>query len=230
MVGAESLDDRPMFPLPHVLTLDSTGYMRAPSPRLQAVLLQVDTLASSTNIISQALKMTSSVACIVNLNSHSDAFWKRDLEAISLIGPCLHLLLRMPRFWEENQGDEGREFLVVRELVRMVCLLLMTALKELFGMVSGERFSLESKLANFLKDNIQYVTNTYADLRTWIAITAAALQQTSAGAADMLRLRSAGEPTIQPLQDSIAIAREMIWIDIVESPVVDLWTNHVQSA
>lgn len=219
-----------MFPLPHVLMSDFVDSMRAASPRLQAILLRMNPLRGlDTNIISQALKMTASVACIINLNSHSDAFWKRDIEAISLIGPCIHVLLCVPRFSEETQSDADQELLVVRELARMTCLLLMTALKERFGMVSGERLSLESRLGDFLKDNIQLISDTYADLRTWIIVTAAALRRTSARAMGILGLQLGDESAIPSLQDSIATAREMIWIDIVESPVVDRWVNYVQS-
>lgn len=45
----------------------------------------------------QALIVVSSIADVINMNSRSALFWKKVVDAIWLIRPCIHFLLSMPR-------------------------------------------------------------------------------------------------------------------------------------
>ncbi|KAJ5414793.1 hypothetical protein N7509_001420 [Penicillium cosmopolitanum] len=64
----------------------------------------------------QALIMVSSIADVINMNSRSASFWKKDVDAIRLIGPCIHFLLSMPRLPSDFMNMSDSEDLVAREV------------------------------------------------------------------------------------------------------------------
>lgn len=220
LAGAMIFDSSPRFRLPADLVGESNGSLRGFSPRLQALLVQLypPTIAPA----GEALKMISSLADVINTNSHSASFWKKDTSAISLMGPCIHFLLSMPRLPSNFETMADREDLIAREMVRLVCLVLMSRLKELFAFPATERVLLQVRFAEIVSKNIKAVREKYFELTIWALVTGALLQhrdENGLHCEEIHRELRTGDTSMQC--DVLEITREIVWIDILMSPFTD---------
>lgn len=166
----------------------------------------------------QALIMVSSIADVINTNSHSASFWKKDVDAIRLIGPCIHFLLSMPR----PPGDFiiiSDPDLVAREVVRLTCLLLMSKLKELFAFPPSEQESVHARLAGFITQHAEILGKKYFELKVWVLVTLALLRYHNGKDVYVQELKREmlGMNGLTP-PEFIDIARDIIWIDVLMSP------------
>ena len=167
----------------------------------------------------QALSMVSSIADVININSRSASFWKKDVDAIRLIGPCIHFLLSMPRLPSDFMIMSDSEDLVAREVVRLTCLLLMSKLKELFAFPPSEHESLHARLSELFTRHVEVLGEEYFELKVWALVTLA-----------LLRYHDGKDVFIQEMKremlamnklaptEFIEIARDIIWIDVLMSP------------
>jgi hypothetical protein len=227
--GAMVFDSPPRFPVaPCLVTTNST--IRAAPPRLQAILLQLQQMPPSISIVAGALLQLSEIADIVNLNSHSTAFWKKDVDAIHLIGPPMHYLLSMPRLPEEFATLPDAGDLVVRELIRLVCLLVMSALKQRFTFFTVERGTIQAKIAQFISSNLQYIGSEYREIRIWALITAALLEESTMRELYLVKLGDEALASHNSSQSLVDIAREIIWLGCLESSGSDELVNDIDSA
>jgi hypothetical protein len=166
--------------------------------------------------------MISSIAGVINTNSYSTSFWKRDIDAIRLIGPCMHFLLSMPRFPFNFEIMDNAEDLVAREMVRLTCLMLMSRLKELFAFPASERIALQLKTTEFMSQNVNAVGKRYFDLKIWALVTVALLLHRDERGIYIQEIqREMRAVDITTPYVVVEIAREIVWIDILLSPSTD---------
>lgn len=210
-------DSNPQFDLPPQLVGISHRSARQPTPRLQALLVQP--MSSAFLRAGQALIMVSSIADVINMNSRSASFWKKDVDAIRLIGPCIHFLLSMPRPPSDFMIMSDSEDLVAREVVRLTCLLLMSKLKESFSFPPSEQESLHARLAEFFTQHVEILGKKYIELKVWALVTLALLRYHDGKDVyvqemkrEMLSMNKLTPP------EFIEIARDIIWIDVLMSP------------
>ncbi|GFP60260.1 hypothetical protein TASIC1_0017002200 [Trichoderma asperellum] len=214
--GAMVFDSPPRFSVaPGLVTANSS--IRAAPPRLQTILLQLQQMPPDISIAANALQKISDIADIVNLNSHSAAFWKKDVDAILLIGPPMHYLLSMPRLPTEFATLPGAGDLVVRELIRLVCVLIMSAVKERFTFFTVERGTIQAKLAQFIASNLQYIGSEYREIKIWALITAALLEERTMRELYLIKLEEEALASQNSSESLVNIAREIIWLDCLES-------------
>ncbi|KAM0453122.1 hypothetical protein ACHAPV_009078 [Trichoderma viride] len=214
--GAMVFDAPPRFEIaPGLVTTNSS--IRAAPPRLQAILVQLQQMPPDIAIAADALQKISDVADIVNLNSHSAVFWTKDVESILLIGPPMHHLLSMPRLPEDFETLPDTGGLVVRELIRQVCLLIMSALKQKFTFFTVERGTIQAKLAQFITSNLYYVGSEYREIKIWALVTAALLEERTMRELYLTKLEDEALESHSSPQSLIDIAREIIWFDSLES-------------
>lgn len=209
-------DSNPRFNIPPQLVGISHKSTRQPTPRLQAFLVQH--MSAAFLPAGQALIMVSSIADVINMNSRGASFWKKDVDAIRLIGPCIHFLLSMPRppsdFTIISNSD-----LVAREMVRLTCLLLMSKLKELFAFPPSEQESLHARHAELITQHAKILGGKYFELKVWVLVTLALLRYHNGKdvyVQEMKREMLAMNRLTPP--EFIDIARGIIWIDILMSP------------
>lgn len=213
-------DSYPRFPLPAGAPSTSTRYLRGIPPRLQALLIQL--MPPAVAPAGEALKMISSIADVININSHSTSFWKRDIDAISLLGPCIHFLLSMPRLSSEFETNADSEDLIAREMVRLVCLMLMSKSKELFSFFASEGVALQARVAQFMSRNAKRLGKRYFELKIW-ALVVSALMQHRDGRGVYIHEVQREMRTMDNLTPygAVEIARDIVWIDILMSPSTD---------
>ncbi|OKO98439.1 hypothetical protein PENSUB_9115 [Penicillium subrubescens] len=198
-------------------TRTSSEFARQPAPRLQALLIQP--MSAVFLPASQALIMVSSIADVININSRSASFWKKDVDAIRLIGPCIHFLLSMPRPPSDFVYMSDLEDLVAREVVRLTCLLLMSKLKESFAFPPSEQESLYARLSEFFAQHVEVLGEKYIELKVWALVTLALLRYHDGKdvyVQEMKREMLAMNKLTPP--EFIEIARDIIWIDVLMSP------------
>ncbi|KAJ5758026.1 uncharacterized protein N7511_006720 [Penicillium nucicola] len=220
LAGGMIFDSSPRFCLPTDHFGTSHKSLRDVPPRLQAVLIQLTspTIAPA----GEALKWISLVSDVINTNSRSTSFWKRDIDAISLIGPCIHFLLSMPRLPRNFETMDNIEDLIAREMVRLTSLILMSRLKELFAFPASERVALQNRITEFVSHNIRLVGERYLELKVWALVTLALLQPHDGREVYIQELRRETRAMNRlPAYDVFEITRDIVWFDILMSPFTD---------
>ncbi|KAJ5814881.1 hypothetical protein N7474_006658 [Penicillium riverlandense] len=220
LAGAMIFDSRPRFYLPTNLAGTSNRSLRGVPPRLQGLLIQF--ISPTIAPAGEALRMISSIADVINTNSHSTTFWQRDIDAISLIGPCIHFLLSMPRLPTGFETMANLEDLIAREMVRLACLMLMSKLKELFAISASERVELQARVAEFMSQSVKILGKRYSELKSWALVTVALLQHRDGRGVYMREIHEEMRTMDIPTpSDMLDIARDIVWIDILLSPYAD---------
>ncbi|CAM1503492.1 Fc.00g010830.m01.CDS01 [Cosmosporella sp. VM-42] len=222
LAGAMVFDSIPRFPVPPDILVASKKSHRELPFRLQVLLVQYEQMSPDMGLASQALRMVSAITDVVNLNSQSVSFWQRDIGAITLIGPCIHFLLSIPRLPGDLESQANSESLVAREMVRLSCLLVMSRLKEVFTLFATERAALETRMSQFLSLDAKRLGQKYYELKVWALVTAALLHKRDGREAYIFELQTAMRAVdkTQPLE-MIDMAKEIIWVNFLESPVAD---------
>lgn len=165
-----------------------------------------------------ALILLSSIADTVNMRGYSPSFWKRDVEGINLIGPCIHFLLSMPRMAIPSAQEPPQGDLVAMEIVRLTGLTLMSTLKEQYSFFALERPVLQDKLLDFLATYSQHVNEEHSQLMQWALITAALLQKNEQDVRIKRLLRQTCVTTQLSIVELVEWAKDVLWINAIEAP------------
>ncbi|KAK9426966.1 hypothetical protein V1505DRAFT_381774 [Lipomyces doorenjongii] len=222
LAGAMVFDSYPRFSLPTDVLGTPRRSLRGVPSRLQALLIQLEQMPPEVAPAGEALRLISSIADVINTNSHSASFWKRDIDAITLMGPCIHFLLSMPRLSNNFETKANSQDLIAREMVRLVCLMLMSRLKEMFAFFASEKVALQARLARFLSQNAKRLGKRYFELKIWALVTASMLQHRDGRGVYIHEIRRELRAMDNPTPyDVVEIAREVVWIDILMSPFAD---------
>ena len=158
---------------------------------------------------------------MVNLSSHSTQFWNNDIDGFSLLGPHIHYLLSMERLPADFESSSESGDLIAKEMVRAICLVVASRLKEMFTFFVDERVALQKRFAD-LVPLTRRLREPYLQVKMWALVTAASLQpRDSRGmyldevAEDVSTMESPADYAF------IQEAKELIWIDCLESPAAD---------
>ena len=217
LAGAMVFDSSPRFGLPGEFVGIFNRSSRGLAPRLHALLVQP--ISPTFSAAGQALRMVSAIADLINTNSHSASFWKRDTDAIRLIGPCIHFLLSMPRLPSNFEVMADPEDHIAREMVRLTCLMLMSKLKELFAFPPSEQVSLHARLAQFMSHNVKTLGRKYFELKIWALVTIALLRYHDGREIYIQEMKKEAFAMDKPTPYEVTeIARDIVWIDVLMSP------------
>ena len=94
--------------------------------------------------------------------------------------------------------------------------------KVLFGLPSSEQESLRGKLESFVRRHARVLEDRHFELKVWALVTAALLQPRGTRGVYLQELQQNETSSTHYLPvDMIGLAREMIWVNILESPSVD---------
>jgi hypothetical protein len=181
--------------------------------------------------------MLASVAEVINKEGNSLDFWKEEVGAICLLGPVTHHLLSAPRPIVTATND--LDIIVVGEIVRLTCLLLLSGLKQRFSLNAFDMAPIRAKLANMIAQAPGETDLQLEGLTLWALITSALLQS-SHNRAYLLSpiVVSASKKGLLDAQDSINYAKSLLWINTLadeEEPKVaeeieghwnQLWTSN----
>lgn len=180
----------------------------------------------------EAIQLFTSIADAVNLRSHSPLFWRHDVAALMLIGPCTHHLLSMPRYASNQRIQEfavSRGDSALAELLRLNFLVTMSRLKELFSMFASERPILQEKLSTFLISNAKHLDLHQPDLKLAALITAYLMQEEEDLVNDGFHLASIADTMLamgmRTATEALENTRQIFWINILHSPLEEKFAN-----
>ena len=185
------------------------------------MLLQLNQKSPHGAQIGRALQDLSGIADVVNLNSHSTQFWNKDMDGFSLLGPHIHYLLSMARLPADFESTSEPEDLIAKEMVRVICLVVASRLKEMFTFFVDERIVLQERFAA-LVPLTRRLSEPYLQAKMWALVTAASLQPMDSRGIYLDEMAKDVSTMENPAcYTFIQEAKELIWIDCLESPAVD---------
>ncbi|KAH8598684.1 hypothetical protein B0O99DRAFT_683441 [Bisporella sp. PMI_857] len=211
IIGSSALDSPPRFPIPKELTAPSTSSEEMP-PALRTVLLHMRLVFPRLSTICQTLCMMSSVAQIVNYNCNNLHFWQDAVGAVSLLGPVTHHLLSLSRVSDVSSEHSGT--LVMGELIRLTCLMLLSRLKSLFSLNVLDTMPLCTKFMVVVAQSMEEdVPNPLMDIKIWALISSALLQPEDNTKALIRHIRTAARSRgIASGRNAIELVQGLIWI------------------
>ncbi|KAK1991590.1 hypothetical protein LX36DRAFT_590173 [Colletotrichum falcatum] len=225
--GSIVQDTNPQLPLPSYLPPPCKTSLKNLPLRLQELLSRLDSDSIAMTHTTRALEKIFFVANEVNTKGQSPLFWRRDEDGMSLLGPCIHFLLSMPRLSEKLGATVGSDELIT-EMVRLVGLRLMSRLKAMFSFLAPEQARLESRLSRFTVSYSRYIDGPYRDLKVWALVTASLLQ--SGGGRDVYLDEIRRDMAATGETDATAcvrIAKDFIWFGILGKAGADELTREV---
>lgn len=215
LVGSAALDTLPRFSAPKEFATADRSAKETP-PALRSLIFYMNLAFPQLSPISEALCMMYSVAHKVNTNSHNPDFWNDSIGALDLLGPVTHHLLSACRISEV--GSDISRIRILGEMVRLVCLMLLSRLKSLFSLNTLDMTPL---CTNFTTTLSLFVTNreaTYVDnLELWALVTSA-LVQPSDGMEELLpHIEAITRSKVSTdIHGAVELTKELIWIDAIE--------------
>ncbi|KAK7221365.1 hypothetical protein V2G26_009368 [Clonostachys chloroleuca] len=215
LVGSVALDTVPRFSAPKELTTADKSADNAP-PALRSLVFYMKLAFPQLSPISEALCMMSSVARKVNTNSHNSDFWSDGVGAMDLLGPVMHHLLSACRIYSVGSDVSGIQ--VLGEVVRLVCLMLLSRLKCLFSLNTLDMTPLRTRFMTQLSlFNINRDAAYLHGLKLWALVTSVLIQP-SDGMEELLPyieavMRCEGSMDIR---GAIDLTKALLWIDVIE--------------
>ncbi|KAK2018633.1 hypothetical protein LZ32DRAFT_643727 [Colletotrichum eremochloae] len=208
-------DTVPWLPLPSCLPAPCKAPLKNLPIRLQELLSRLDPNSIAMTQTIQALERVLFVANEVNTKGHSPLFWHQDEVGMSLLGPCIHFLLSMPRPSEDLDTTLRLDELIT-EMVRLISLCLMSRLKAMFSFNAPEQAQLESKLSRFTFSYARFLGGPYRDLKVWVLVTASLLQD--GGSRDVYLDEIRRDMAVTDETDAtvcVQIAKDFIWFEVL---------------
>lgn len=157
-----------------------------------------------------------SIAENVNRNSDSARFWEDDVGSIQMLGPVTHHLLSAPRL--EDTATDDADILVVGELVRLACLMLLSGLKMRFSLNASDIVPLRVKFENVAARIVRDLDRPLQDLKLWALVTVGILHSSDQRLGLIPHISSAMRSMgISDGQAVIDFSKSLIWIDSLEA-------------
>lgn len=215
-------DTVPRFPLPPKLQKADQPPMIVPSPMAQT-LTRLRLSPIEDDAIFRAMDLVASVTHVINLQSHSNSFWHDAVAAAELIGPCIHYLLCMPRMAPVHDGEPSHGTTIVRELVRLICLMIMSKLRAKFHFATNEWHSLQTRFARFVRSDMKALRHEDDKLAIWALVTASLLEgflEREVCIERIIEFMIQGD--MSDAKAPIGVAKNILWVNVLESPFEDL--------
>lgn len=217
LAGAMVFDSSPRFSLYTGLGIPGpNGSIQSMPQRLQGLFLRSAQKPDMVAAVEAMLKM-SHISTAINERGRASAFWKKDIDGLLLISPALHFLLSMPRLPNNYMRRTNHSDLVARELVRLTCLTIISLLKERLKFFTVERAGLQARLVQFIAANIRSVGPEYFDIKVWVLITGALMEQRSLRDLYIIEIKHIMMITNISAGNLVRVAQEMVWIDALAS-------------
>jgi len=178
--------------------------------------------------ILQILPALSGIASIADRNLDEPMFWQDSEEVTAIIGPVTHQLLSMTRLADHAASEDEFDILTVQEMVRLACLMLLSALKSRFGMNGLDMTPLSSKFSELLGPPLEEVPRPLRRLQLWALIVSGLLQPSEGRS----RLVSCVFDTMLQMdiangRDAVDSARQMLWSRALEEEQATLLAQEI---
>lgn len=200
-------------------------------PALQTLFLSIASQFPRLVPMTQALDMLSLVAQTVNRNSQNPNFWQDTISAVGLIGPVTHYLISLPR--AISVSGQVSQDLVLAELLRLICLNILSRLKGLFSLTTSDEMPLMTRFLGTLP----YLTQVQehddlVSIRIWMLTTFALLQRGDQDELLIPYIRAMiGLKDLPNAYCVIPLVKELIWFDVlVEAEEVIRLTDKIETA
>jgi len=173
-------------------------------------------------MVAGAMRMMYNVTSTLNLNQQHLEFWKGDMSAIRTIIPVTHRLLSLPRLLENVVCEIEAGLLVLGEMLRLSCLLILAAVKKRCSMCVGDLEPLQESFRPLLCWDLSRLSPQVRGLELW-ALTTFALLRGNCDRSPLLdNIRKAmGATGVESSARVIQTAREFIWVNAVEEEQVE---------
>ncbi|KPI40901.1 uncharacterized protein AB675_10717 [Cyphellophora attinorum] len=170
LVGCSVLDQVPQFEMPQDLVLLDVDHGSKSFDIRQQASHMIDMYPEMLGIM-RGLHMMEGIATIVAQNSEQTEFWRDEVRGIELIGPATHFLLTTPRFQSSIDEDESSVTLLVQELLRLTCLLLLSGLKRCLSLNASDCEAIQQRFWKIWGVKGQPIAGVLQDLALWTAET-----------------------------------------------------------
>jgi len=215
VTGSAVFDTVPRFLLPREMS--DTGFQGVKSPELDILMLNIQGPHPSLLPALRALEMLSAVAAIVNRQGDDPAFWQDDVRAIHILAPLAHYLLSMQRIQPGDSIALQSPELVVGEMARLACLMLLSGLKGRYpDFDTTDMTSLWSRLVAISSLNTE-CSGYLLDLQLWALITSGLLQEAVQRALLIPTTQRAYRRSgYTHAREVVSMVRHVAWINILE--------------
>ena len=216
------LDMQPRFALSHDLMLAGSESIRVGPEQSQTPDTGVqNSLSIVRPAILQALFGMAKLANTFNSYDRSADFWRDSIGAFRIMAPQMHCLLSLPRLLIELDAALLSSEIILAEMIRLTCLLLLAALKERLGFGSPEILGLRAKMTRCLnlKGN-ETLGGSLRKLKAWVLVINAELEESSEAKEMYLKSLNLGELSdgVNGSRDIvIAEAKGFVWFRALET-------------
>ncbi|KAK3942915.1 hypothetical protein QBC46DRAFT_379076 [Diplogelasinospora grovesii] len=210
VTGSAVFDTPPRFPIPSQLPQTDITRREGLSQPVRDLLSRLR--AAGLNDVSEALIKVMAVANYVNQHACPE-FWSDGLGATKLIGPAAHYILSLPRLFNDRTTQPGQ---VIREMVRLVSLVLLARLKKAFFLITDELNCLTERFRT-LSGRMEGVA-LFPEVRIWAHLIVAVSAEeggiiilSEAGKKEVRR--ALGQLDIRTGLEGVEVAKGITWID-----------------
>jgi len=228
--GSAVLDCAPRLAIPSAL-LPVEPPLREIPPGLQAYLAELHETHPQLSPILGILPHLSTVASTVDRNFDDPAFWRNAVGATIIIGPVVRRLLTMPRLSDYAVSEAEFDLLTVQEMVRLACLMLLSAIKGRFGLNTLDMGPLWTKFSRLLSQPLDNIPRQIQQLRLW-ALMVSGLVQPAEGRAAPLVLSVVNTMAVMGLSsslDAVNAVKRLVWVGILEEQQVALLAQEIDT-
>lgn len=217
LVGGTVVDAPPRMSAPKDLCA-ATPVPGDVSPRLRMLLHQLTSEDRRLLPVVQGLELMSALAGVVNRRGGDLHFWRDDVGALHLLTPVIHHFLSAPR--HPDHAMLASDALYVGEMTRLVCLMLISALKERFALNTSDALPLQTRFSSLVMRGVTQSDGCVLELRTWALVTATLLQPAGDRAALMPYVLGAVQRMSMQGQTPHGVvdsARGLLWVDALDT-------------
>lgn len=123
---------------------------------------------------------------------------------------------------------EHRSEIIVSEMIRRVCLIIMSRLKEQFSFFASERSQLQEDFIMFMTSYAQHITTKHNDIKLWALVTAASMHERTTRSTLIALLADAMTVSgVETADELLDFARDVLYISILQSPYEDELVDEV---
>jgi len=206
--GSLVLDTVPRFPIPHYATGDPEPHH---SHRIITFSQKWNTRFPNLSDISDVVTSLASLVGYFDSQRSNNGRWQEELFIALKVHPVAHKLLSMSRFTVRAEANVSSSGLLIREILRLTCLLFIGLLKDLCRVFPTGVPENKLRLTRLLTEGA-VDWSTFMDLRLWVLMVSALAEEgerrwyVSEIAWTMKYLG------LTTWDDALKILKELIWI------------------
>lgn len=198
----------PFFPLPHKILTHVANKVQ-PSPTLERWTACSPELSDITTFLYSAADLS----YYIDERAVGVEIWKDDLFVSKTFNAVVHQLLSLQRYPEAMEKAKCSPQLIMREAMRLACMVLFGLLREKFSVQPSGFSKQRDRLKEFL---IQHRTgqSDFLELHLWVLLIAvlAAKDHETSWYIDEIKSTMA-QMGISEWNDGVEVARNILWMD-----------------